>query len=196
LFAVFKACFVDGKNASGNYGLMDLAAALRWVQKNITSFGGDPARVTIFGVSAGAGFSANLVGSPEGQGLFKRAIAQSGGWMGLRIGLPMRLLQAEAAGAKMTEMIGAKSLAELRAKSADELLKLGRGMGPIVDGWFIPDDLSTIYAQGRQYDVDVLVGSNKDEGTFFARPEGNSAEQFVRQARQRFSELAVAPQTI
>jgi para-nitrobenzyl esterase len=182
----------SGKNASGNYGLMDLAAALRWVQKNIAGFGGDPARVTIFGVSAGAGLVANLVGSPEGKGLFERGIAESGAWMGIRIGPPMKLPQAEALGTKTAEALGARSLSDLRAKSADELLKSGRGTGPIVDGWFIPEDLSVIYAQMRQNDVDMIVGSNKDEGTFFARPGGISADQFLRQSQERFGTLADA----
>ena len=142
----------SGKSASGNYGLIDLAAVLRWVQKNISKFGGDPNRVTIFGVSAGAGLVANLVGSPEARGLFQRGIAQSGAWMGIRIGTPMTLPQAEAAGVKTAEALGAKSLSELRAKPAEELLKNGRGTGPIVDGWFIPADLSAIYAQGKQND--------------------------------------------
>jgi para-nitrobenzyl esterase len=182
----------SGRNASGNYGLMDLAAALRWIQRNISNFGGDPARVTIFGVSAGAGLVANLVGSPEGKGLFQRGIAQSGAWMGIRIGKPMTLAQAEAAGVKTAEALGAKSLAALRAKPADELLKSGRGTGPIVDGWFIPKDLSLIYEQGEQNDVDILVGSNKDEGTFFSRPGGTTADQFTKQSNQRFGVLAEA----
>ena len=182
----------SGRNASGNYGLMDLAAALRWVRKNIKSFGGDPNRVTIFGVSAGAGLVANLVGSPQAKGLFQRGIAQSGAWMGIRIGKPMTLAQAEAAGLKTAEAVGAKSLSELRAKTAEELIKSGRGTGPIVDGWFIPEDLSAIYAQRRQNDVDVLIGSNKDEGTFFSKPGAMNAGQFVAQSRQRFGNLADA----
>src|SRR5579862_4083410 len=67
----------SGHNASGNYALMDLAATLRWVQKNIAAFGGDPRRVTIAGESAGATLVSVMVGSPEGKGLFQRAIAQS-----------------------------------------------------------------------------------------------------------------------
>jgi para-nitrobenzyl esterase len=179
----------SGKNASGNYALMDLAAVLRWVQKNISNFGGDPSRVTIFGVSAGAGLVANLVGSPQATGLFHRAIAQSGSWMGIRIGKPMTLAQAEAAGIKTAEALGAKSLSDLRAIPADELLKNGRGNGPIVDGWFIPTDLSAVYAQGKQNDVDVLLGSNQDEGTFFSRPGGMNADQFIKQSNQRYGAL-------
>jgi para-nitrobenzyl esterase len=178
------------KNASGNYGLMDLAAVLRWVRKNIAAFGGDPQRVTIFGVSAGAGLVSNMVGSPETKGLFRRAIAQSGGWMGLRIGKPMMRPQAEAAGVKVAESMGAKSIAELREKPAADLLKSGRGTGPIVDGWFIPEDLSSIYLRSEQNDVDLLVGSNQDEGTFFSRPGQVKAEQFISQSRQRFGSFA------
>jgi para-nitrobenzyl esterase len=133
---------------------------------------------------------ANLVGSPEAKGLFQRGIAQSGAWMGIRIGKPMTLAQAEASGMKTAEALGAKSLSELRAKSADELLKNGRGTGPIVDGWFIPADLSVIYAQGKQNDVDVVLGSNQDEGTFFSRPSGTNADQFIKQSKQRFGALA------
>jgi para-nitrobenzyl esterase len=180
----------SGKNASGNYGLMDLAAVLRWIQKNITKFGGDPGNVTIFGVSAGAGLVANLVGSPEGKGLFQHAIAQSGAWMGIRIGQTTSLSQAEAAGVKVAEALGARSLSDLRAKSTDELLKGGRSTGPIIDGWFIPDDLSTIFDHGRQNDVDVLIGSNKDEGTFFSRPGSSTAASFIKQSQQRFGPLA------
>lgn len=180
----------SGKNASGNYGLMDLAEVLRWVRKNISNFGGDPARVTIFGVSAGAGLVANLVGSPESKGLFQRGIAQSGGWMGIRIGSPMKLSQAEVAGVKTVEALGARSLSELRGKPAEEILKKGRGTGPIVDGWFIPDNLSAIYEKGGQNDVDMLVGSNKDEGTFFSRPGSTTADQFIKQSKQRFGALA------
>ena len=73
----------SGHGGSGNYALMDLAATLRWVQKNIAAFGGDPQRVTIAGDSAGAALVAMLTGSPEGKGLFQRAIAESGAWMGL-----------------------------------------------------------------------------------------------------------------
>jgi para-nitrobenzyl esterase len=76
----------SGQHGSGNYGMMDAIAALQWVQKNAAAFGGDARRVTIFGESAGAFLVAGLVGSPEGKGLFQRAIAESGGWMGMGMG--------------------------------------------------------------------------------------------------------------
>ena len=181
----------SGHNASGNYAMMDMAAVLHWVQRNIAAFGGDPTRVTIDGESAGAMLVSAMVGSPEGKGLFKRAISQSGAWMGIGIGKMTTRAQAEEAGVKLAQSMGAATLADMRAKSADELLKNGRGGGIIVDGWYVPEDLSATFAKGKENDVDVLVGSNRDEGTFFARPGSSpNAEQFTTRAKQRFGDLA------
>ena len=84
-FFVHPALTADSPHkASGNYGLMDMLASLRWVRNNIAAFGGDPRNVTVFGQSAGAMAIASLVASPESKGLFQRAISESGAWMGLR----------------------------------------------------------------------------------------------------------------
>jgi para-nitrobenzyl esterase len=174
---------------SGNYGVLDAIAALQWVQRNIAQFGGDPANVTIFGESAGANMVAALVGSPVAKGLFHRAIAQSGAWMGLGMASMNTLARAQEVGAKALTDSGAKSIADLRASAAPEVFQKIRGGGLVVDGWLIPEDLSLTYKAGRQNDVDLLVGSNKDEGTFFQRP-GLTAEQFTGQAKQRFGVLA------
>ena len=106
-----------------------------------------------------------LVGSPQAKGLFNRAIAQSGGWMGLTMGRMTPGQTAQANGVKTMEALGVKTIAELRAKPLNELTGLSAG-GLIVDGYVIPEDLSLTFMNGKQNAVDVLTGSNKDEANF------------------------------
>src|SRR5580700_6788899 len=160
----------SGKNASGNQALMDTIAALRWVQSNIAAFGGDANNVTIFGQSAGAAMVGGLVGSPVAKGLFHRAIAESGQWMGLGLAPMTPLARAEQGPPRFgppqktdTPPPPVPPLAELLGRSTEEVAKTMRGSGMIIDGWIVPEDLSLTFAQGKQNPVDVLVGSNRDE---------------------------------
>src|SRR5207247_7406684 len=115
-------------------------------------------------------------------------ISESAGFMGIRIGRTMTLAQAEEAGSKIAADSGAKSLAELRAKSAEDIQRDLRGPASmIVDGWYLTDDLGTTFAQGKQNDADVLVGSTKDEGTLFRSQE--TGEPFLALTRERLGGL-------
>jgi para-nitrobenzyl esterase len=178
-------------HASGNYALMDAIEVLKWVKANIAQFGGDPDSVTIFGQSAGACMVAALTGSPEAKGLFQRGISESGAWMGLGITKMTTREQAEQRTLEAAEKAGARSLADLRAMPAQEVLTKIRGEGMIVDGWIVPEDLSKTFAEGRQNPVDVLVGSNAEEGNFF--PGGGpqiTAAAYNEGAAKRWGSLA------
>jgi para-nitrobenzyl esterase len=177
------------RRTAANFGMMDTIAALQWVQKNIAQFGGDPKRVTIFGESAGAGMVANLMVSPQAKGLFHRAIGESSAWSTASISRLNTLAEAEQTGVKFADGVGAHSLAELRAKPADAILKGGRGPGPVVDGYLIPEDPGSVFAAGKHTEVPVLVGSNRDE-SFGGNPR--SADQFTEQARKKYGDLTDA----
>jgi para-nitrobenzyl esterase len=178
-------------HASGNYALTDTLAALEWVKKNIAAFGGNPDNVTIFGESAGAAMSAALVGSPPAKGLFKRAISESGIWMGLNLA-PMRSREsAEQQTVKAATELGAADLKALRAMSTEDVATKLPKQGMIIDGWVVPEDLTLTFAKGRQNRVDVISGSNRDEGSFAAGlGPPMTAQRWKESATQRWGNLA------
>jgi para-nitrobenzyl esterase len=178
-------------HASGNYALLDQIAALEWVKKNIAAFGGNPNNVTIFGESAGSWAVNGLMATPLAHGLFHRAIGESGGLFA-----PMQsLAQAEKAGERLATTLGAgeDALKTLRAKPAEELLKASDTpiASAIVDGWVLPQDVETIFEQGKQNDVPLLVGFNADEGTTLA-PQGAmvTSAAYTSGIRQRYGNQA------
>lgn len=173
-------------NGSGNYGLLDCVAALEWIGANIAAFGGDPARVTIAGQSAGSMAVHALVASPLAKGLFHRAVAESGGSSvgGFSRGLP----DAEQDGLRFAGQKGASSLAALRAMTPAQLATTTR-FGLVIDGYLLPAPIDQIVAEGKQSDVPFITGANADEGGASPNPKV-TLEAFRITAQQRFGDDA------
>jgi len=187
------------QGVSGNYGILDQIAGLKWIQENISKFGGDPSKVTIFGESAGGISVSMLCASPLAKGLFRGAISQSGGSFGptrptTYPGENMKTLeQSEADCIAIAERLGATSIDELRAIDANAFLRFGMNGGgawPIVDGYVITGDQYELYEKGEYNDVDVLIGYNSDEGASFGGHMNAAAHE--ASVRARYGEYADA----
>jgi len=188
----------SGRNAAGNYGLLDQLAALHWVHDNIAAFGGDPGNVTIFGESAGSFSVSAQMASPLAKGLFQKAIGESGAaFHSGGLSFEPLSVREEKDVKTVSAKLGASTLAELRAISAEKLLAAfappqsrGFDFGPDVDGYFLPEPVPAIFAAGKQNDVPLLAGWNHDEGSFEIAfsPQKPTADSLKATAQKEFGD--------
>jgi para-nitrobenzyl esterase len=194
----------ESGHGSGTYGMLDMIAGLKWVKENISKFGGDPTKVTIFGHSAGGGAVSILAASPLTKGLFDGVICMSGGSFtplqtskqaGIGLGIPS-LNFAESTGVDFLKELGVADIKAARSLSAEDIQnKLAGGMGmmrfkPVADGYVISNDLYSLYEAGKFNYSPVLLGNTSDEMGAFGGTQNTTPAEFEKQIKTQYGPYA------
>jgi para-nitrobenzyl esterase len=190
----------SSNSCSGNYGILDQIAALDWIQQNVSSFGGDPQNVAIFGQSAGAMSAGLLCSSPRSKCLFHKAICQSGGLLAVPREIPYQ--EALAQGLEFQKSLGVNNLKEMRQVPAEKLISAANILmskdempkklrfAPVADNVIVWDQSQTLHHRAN---YPLIIGSNQDEATFFTSRMPRMTRDYYRQAiRSYFGDKSLA----